>query len=134
MDRFLTRKIFETLKTDYGKIKIEQFFQDGMFDKINYAERYRLRLDILLKNTESYKRKTDFIKSLFEIYDVKVTFNFKNNNCIIKFTENEVMKWRIEFKIKNLKDIYRNETIYCIRIYDWDKYETKLLNKKLLEA
>jgi hypothetical protein len=133
MDSFLQRHIFDILKTDYGKIKIEKFFQDSMFKKINYAEHYRLRLDILFKNTESYERKTKFIKSLFKKYDVKVTFNFKNNNCIIKFYENDIIKWRIEFKIHNLITIYNNITNCYICPYKMDKYETKLLNKKLLK-
>lgn len=134
MDRFLTRQIFDILKTDYGKIKIEKFFQDGMFKKIDYAHEYRLRLDILLKDKESYERKTNFIKSLFKIYDVKVTFNFKNNNCIIKFTENGMMKWRIEFKYKHLIENYNNATNCILCLYDMNKYKTRLLNKKLLEA
>ena len=63
MNKFLTREIFKKLKTDHGKIKIEQFFQDGIFPKINYTHDFRLRMDIILKRTESYKEKTDFIKS-----------------------------------------------------------------------
>ena len=134
MDTFLTNKIFDKLKTDYGKIKIEKFFQDGMFPKIDYSHQFRLRLNILFKEYDLVKEKENFIKSLFTEYDVKVTFNFKNNNCIIKFYDNQIMKWRIEFKINDLIKIYKNITNCYICPYNMDKYETKLLNKKLLEA
>lgn len=134
MDRFLTNKIFDKLQTDYGKIKIEKFFQDGMFQKIDYSHQFRLRSNILFKEYDLVKEKQNFIKSLFTEYDVKVTFNFKNNNCIIKFYDDQIMKWRIEFKYKHLIENYNNATNCILCLYDMDKYETRLLNKKLLEA
>ena len=129
---FLQNNIFKNLESDYSKIKIERYYQDGFINKLNIADNFRLRLDYVLGNYESIKEKRGFIKNLFELYEVKVTLNFKNEKCIIKFLNEGEMKYRIEFKIENLVRKYQNMTNCILCPYDTEKYELKLLNKKLL--
>ena len=132
MDYFLQKQIFKKLETDYAKIKIERLDENGWIKKINITESFRMRLDYVLGNYENAKEKREYIENLFETYEVKVTLNFKNENCIIKFFNENEMKYRIEFKIENLIRKYQNMTNCILCPYNTDKYELKLLNKKLL--